>query len=634
MGISDSSAPGRQVSLFRSLPPAPEGERKEVYIKGQAVGDSRDLRRVLALPRRPRPDDAQMALWAAYIKSELGTGITSCQCETKYKRRCCANLLPVQAWALYEAATVGGLLGPIGVGHGKTLLDLLTPMVVGAKTAVLLLPPNLKAQMLEMDWHFYGQHWKLPNLAGGRWLVPGRPTLHVVAFSELSGSRATDLLDRIRPDVLVVDEAHSVRNRTAARTKRFRRYVEKHKPRVFAWSGTLTSRSLKDYADLSNFALAEGSPTPLHWPTVEEWAGHLDPSEFRSPPGRLVQFGSDARVGFAQRVVDTAGVVSSGDSASCQASLIISERKVEAPEVVKRHLADLEATWTRPDGEELIDAMSVGRCARELSCGFYYRWRWPRKEPVEVIERWLKARKEWHKELREKLKLSRPHMDSPLLCAKAAIRWYKGYTHVERDEAGVEVQRRVVPPRSTQGPLPVWPSLCWPEWEEVRDSAKPETEAVWLDDFLVEDCLAWLQEGPGLLWYEFDGLARRILERQRTLGLGLVHAGPGSDGNERVLRLTGEEAVVASIRAHGTGKNLQQFARNLVANPPSSGSEWEQLIGRTHRQGQKADEVTIEVYRHTEPVLKAVEKARDLSEYIEESFGATQKLASKATWRF
>lgn len=246
------------MSLFRSLPPAPEGERKEVYIKGQAVGDSRDLRRVLALPRRPRPDDAQMALWAAYIKSELGTGVTSCQCETKYKRRCCANLLPVQAWALYEAATVGGLLGPIGVGHGKTLLDLLTPMVVGAKTAVLLLPPNLKAQMLEVDWHFYGQHWKLPNLAGGRWLVPGRPTLHVVAFSELSGSRATDLLDRIRPDVLVVDEAHSVRNRTAARTKRFRRYVEKHKPRVFAWSGTLTSRSLKDYADLSNFALAEG----------------------------------------------------------------------------------------------------------------------------------------------------------------------------------------------------------------------------------------------------------------------------------------------------------------------------------------------------------------------------------------
>ena len=435
--------------------------------------------------------------------------------------------------------------------------------------------------------------------------------------------------------MVVVDEAHSVRNRTAARTKRFLRYFNDNPSvRLFAWSGTLTSRSLKDYAHLSNLALGDGSPTPLHWPTVEEWAGHLDPSEFRSPPGRLSQFGSDARVGYARHVVETSGVISSGDTASCQASLVISERPLEAPEVVKQHLSALEGSWTRPDGEELVDAMSVGRCARELSCGFYYRWRFPRKEPVDVIERWLKARREWHKELREKLKLSRPHMDSPLLCAKAAIRWYKGYTHVERDDQGAELGRIAVPPRSTSGPLPVWPSLCWPEWEEVRDSVKPETEAVWLSDFFVEDCLKWLAEGPGLLWYEFDGLARRLLDRARSSGVVVTHAAPGSEGNERVIALGGTEAVVASIRAHGTGKNLQQFARNLVANPPSSGSEWEQLLGRTHRQGQVADEVTVEVYRHTEPVVRAVEKARDLSEYIEESFGASQRLASKATWRF
>lgn len=632
------------MSLFRSLglaseptpSPAPRESDGNVYLKGHAVGESRDLRRVLALPRRQRPDDAQLALWAEYIKQELGTGITSCVCESKYKRRCCADLLPIQAWALYEAAQVGGILGPIGVGHGKTLLDLLVSMVLpDVKTAVLLLPPNLKAQLLEIDWHFYGQHWKLPNLAGGRWLVPGRPTLHVVAFSELSGSRATDLLHRLRPDVVVVDEAHSVRNRTAARTKRFLRYFNDHRNvRLFAWSGTLTSRSLKDYAHLSNLALGEGSPTPLHWPTVEEWAGHLDPSEFRSPPGRLSQFGPDARIGFAQRVVESQGVISSGDTASCQASLVISERPFTAPKVVLTHLEELDATWTRPDGEELVDAMSVGRCARELSCGFYYRWRWPRKEPTEVIERWLKVRKEWRKELREKLKLSRPHMDSPLLCTKAAIRWYKGYTHVERDESGAEVERRIVPPRTTSGPLPVWPSLCWPEWEEVHDTAKPETEAIWLDEGFVEDCLAWLADGPGLLWYEFDGLAQRVHQRARERRIAVTRAGPGADGNQAVLGLQGTEAVVASIRAHGTGKNLQQFSRNLVANPPSSGSDWEQLLGRTHRAGQKEDLVSVEVYRHTEAVRKAVEKARDLSEYIEETFGATQKLATRATWRF
>ena len=632
------------MSLFRSLglakEPPPEKPAREsdgnAYLKGHAVGESRDLRRVLALPRRPRPDDATLARWAAELKAEFGIPLDKCECETKFKRKCCANLLPTQAWALHEARETNGLLGPIGVGHGKTLLDLLTPMVLNnCKTAVLLLPPNLKSQLIDVDWHFYGQHWKLPNLAGGRWLVSGRPTLHVVAFSELSGSRATDLLHRLRPDTVVVDEAHSVRNRTAARTKRFLRYFSDNpNVRLFAWSGTLTSRSLKDYAHLSNLALGDGSPTPLHWPTVEEWAGHLDPSEFRSPPGRLSQFGLDARVGFARRVVETSGVVSSGDTASCQASLVISERLIHTPAVVQVTLDSLEETWTRPDGEELIDAMSVGRCARELSCGFYYRWRFPRKEPTPVIEKWFAARKEWNKELREKLKQSKPHMDSPLLCAKAAIRWYKGYVHVERDEVGHEVGRREIAPRTTSGPLPVWPSLAWPEWEEVRGTVQPETEAVWLSDFFVEDCLAWLAEGPGVFWYEFDGLAQRVRQVARTRQLPVTFCGPGDEGNRTVLGLTGQERVLASIRAHGTGKNLQQYSRACVGNPPSSGSDWEQLLGRHHRNGQVADEVEFQVYRHTEAVRKAVEKARDLSEYIQETFGAKQRLASIATWRF
>ena len=104
------------------------------------------------------------------------------------------------------------------------------------------------------------------------------------------------------------------------------------------------------------------------------------------------------RDGFQRRLVGSAGVVeTSGDAASCQASLVISERKVEAPAEVTKHLAALEATWQRPDGEELVDVLSKARCARELSCGFYYRWRWPRSEPVAVIEKWLLARKNWHK---------------------------------------------------------------------------------------------------------------------------------------------------------------------------------------------------------------------------------------------
>ena len=623
------------MGLIKALNPSTSSRIDGPFMRGRAVGESRDLRRILALPVREKPSDAEIVEMSRNLKSEFGTHAVDCECANKFKRRCCSDLLPVQAWALHEMRVAGGLLGPIGVGHGKTLLDLLTAMVVpNCKTAVLLLPSNLRRQLVDVDWAFYGQHWKLPNLAGGRWIVPGRPTLHVVAFSELSGSKATDLLSRIRPDIIIADEAHSVRHRTAARTKRFLRYFsENPAARLFCWSGTLTSRSLKDYAHLSNLALRENSPTPLHQPTVEEWAGHLDSSEFRSPPGRLSQFGADTRAGFRARVLGTLGVVSSGDSNACEASLIISAREFEASETIKKHIKELEATWQRPDGEELIDAMSVGRCARELSCGFYYQWIWPRREPIEVIEKWLRIRKEWHKELREKLKLSRPHMDSPLLCSRAAIRWYNGYTHIKCDESGREIARQEIPPKSKEGPLPVWPSLCWPEWKAVRKSAKPETKAVWLDESFVSNCLDWLKE-PGLLWYEYKGLAQKLLELAAARKQEVLFAGPGAEGDLAVLNLPANASVIISSNAHGEGKNLQQFNRNLLANPPSSGGEWEQIIGRTVRAGQEADEVTVETFLHTEPFGRAVEKARELSNYIEGTFGAAQKLASKATWLF
>jgi hypothetical protein len=629
--------------------------------KGQAVGDSNDLRRVLALRRREVPSEKYLSIIAADLKQRLGRVRTAadgpCECSKikPYAKYPCADTLKsIQAMALHEGEEVGGLLGPIGVGHGKTLLDLLMPMVVGGKTWVLLLPPQLKSQLLEVDWNYYSQHWHLPNLVSGKWYTPGRPFLHVIAFSELSGAKNTDLLERLDPDGILVDEAHSVRNRTAARTKRFLRFLDKQtaptyvgkRTKLFCWSGTLTARSLKDYAHLAEHSLGGGSPVPLHWPTVEEWAAHLDPSEFRAPAGALARLSEvvgqprreveDARDLFRGALVRTPGVVSSGDAASCQASLVISERVVSTPPKVQLAINTLEATWQRPDEEELVDALSKARCARELSCGFYYQWRWPKRggeaQRIPIIDKWKAARKEWHKELRDKLKHGGAHMDSPLLCLQAAIRWHDGYVYVEKDEDGNEKRRYEIPPKSSKGPRPTWNSTFWPLWKEVRNTAFPETEAVWIDDFLVQDSLKWLSEGPGVLWYEFSAFAARLVARRGAGAFTL--AGPGEDGNRVVRSLTGREAVVASIRAHGTGKNLQQFARAHVANPPSDGATWEQLLGRHHRTGQEADEVTFSTYRHTEAFRAAVEKARDLSEYIEGTLGTTQRLASIASWGF
>jgi hypothetical protein len=631
-------------------------------IAAPAAEPKHDIERILALPERPPEMPAEeVARVGAALKARLGIANGLCACRSRFRRQCCSELRPVQVQALHEIETVGGLLGPIGVGHGKTLIDLLAAMVMpGVQQAVLLLPPNLKTQLLEADWHYYGQHWKLPNLAGGRWHHPERPLLHVIAYSELSGSKNSDLLSRLKPDFIILDEAQNLADPSSARTKRYLRYYHANKPKQVAMSGTLVKRALSDYAHLSAASLGDGAPTPHSFPVITEWTKALDPKTFgmQSDIHRLRRPGDDLMTAFRRRLVSTPGVVSSGSLDSCQASLTITERPLTMPPSVLEQYKKLVRAdgWQRPDGEELYDALQVATCARQLAAGFYYRWRWPRGEALEVRQKWLDVRKEWHRELREKLKHSKEHMDSPLLLWQACERWFDGYVVIDREEELVdnphytpdlppdhydyqparhvvlcEKSRREIPPKTKNGPKPVWAAEWFEEWRRVKDTCQPETEAVWLDDFMLKDAQAWLEAKPGLVWYEFSAFGYELVHRNRGK---LTHACPGEEGNLRVLKLTGKEHCVISIRAHGTGKNLQMFHRNLVANPPAGGDAWEQMLGRSHRAGQEADEVTVEVYRHTPEYKEAVQTARDLAGYIQGTFGGTQKLVSSATWGF
>lgn len=601
-------------------------------VSGKEVGQSRDLARVLELPRRARPDAATLDRFRAEL-SYLQKLNLKCECRSKFGRKCADRLNDTQAWGAHEIAEQGGLLGPISVGDGKTLLDLLAAMLVkDCKVAVLFIPPQLRDQMRLVDWAFYGQHWNLPNLGDGTWFDAKKPTLHIISYSALSGAKNSDVLERTKPDLIIADEAQFLRNATAARTKRFNRYMRAHpETRFCCWSGTLTTKSIKDYAHLSEFALREGSPAPLHWPTVEEWSGAIDPSDWPTGIGALSALcdpGEHVRDGYRRRLESTGGVVSSPATMSCSASLVFSERHTVAPKAVMEAIHALAMTWTRPDGEELITGLDVHRCAKELSAGFYYHWVWPRGETEDVKARWLNVRKEWHREMREKLKQSREFMDSPLLLVRAAIRWHEGYEHIRRDDNGKEQGRELIPPHSTRSPQPTWDSACWPEWREVRDTAKPETEGVWIDDWLARDCAAWCRENVGICWYEHDLFGKRVAQ---LADAPLFGAGP--EARAALLGERGTRSIVASIRSHGTGKNLQMFSRNLLGNQFSDAATGEQLLGRTHRQGQEADTVTVEVYLHTPIVIDALARARNLAQYIQDTMGGSQKLL-RATYNF
>lgn len=550
------------------------------------VQETFELKRILEIPRRPS-DLTQYEDQTEIYKRPGGT----------------MQLWPIQTAVLVEAERAGGLLGPIGVGHGKTLASLLVGVAMRATKIVLLVPPQLRTQLIEKDIPYLNEHWKLPL-----------DRLRVVAYSELSHAKSAEILEHIKPDLIVGDEIHNLRHRSAARTKRFLRYMKEHPEcRLVGLSGTITRRSLKDYQHLSELALKKHSPLPVNYRDLEDWAAALDVTKKDPmPPGALLQLCSqeelkqiavtpmphDAQVyvrqAYRRRMVETPGVVATEESA-LGTSLIIRGLRPLVPAEVQAALTNLRNTW-EIDGEELMDAMSVARVARQLACGFFYRWVWPDgKKDYE----WLEARKAWHKEVRDILKLSKRGLDSPLLVTKAVLR----------------------------GELE---SGTWEAWAKVKDrfNPTPPTEAVWLTKFLVDEALRWAHETchktePGIIWYEWDVVGREIAHKG-----GLPFFGPGMKAAEELTRVNAKQTpvIVCSRAAHGTGKNLQQFCRNLFTTPSPGGVDWEQTIARTHRPGQEADDVYVDVFLHTDEMQAAYFSAIRDALYIEQTQGQKQKL--------
>lgn len=613
------------------------------------IEHSPEVDRVAAVPRRPVRDlDApESHALALEVTARFGLKRTTCDCRAKFGAPCLSVLKPAQAWALDELGSTpsggelpGGMISPIGVGHGKTLIDLLAPLALpGCKVAVLLVPPGLVRQ-LEREYLRAREHFRVPSLImpkGAGYIVRGAPVLHVVPYSMFSRAESTKLLKQIGPDTIIADEAHRLKAKDTATTSRVLRYfLEFPDTRLVAWSGTLTSKSVRDYAHLAALALGPTSPLPIAPPIVEEWSLALDPIDWPAPMGALrvlCRPGEAIRDGYKRRLHETHGVTGT-KAAPVDASLVLTERKAPAiPEAIRGHLKVLREGWMRPDGEELVDAMRVATAARELACGFYYRWEYPfghirhdggstctcvadglrhgAKRCAacgKVIEHWFKIRSAWHRELREMLKDRAEHLDSELLCVQAATRGWAGYT----------------------GPLPTWKPATFPEWQLVKASVEPVPVAVWLDDYLARDAAEWGRTHRGVIWYGHAAFGKRLAE---VSGLPLHTGGP--DAEARILAEKGATSIIASIKAHGTGRDGLQllFKEQLVANPPTLGLEWEQLLGRLHRIGQDADEVTTHVYRHTEEYRDAIDRAIHQANYIEGTMGTLQKLLSVTpTW--
>jgi hypothetical protein len=158
-------------------------------------------------------------------------------------------------------------------------------------------------------------------------------------------------------------------------------------------------------------------------------------------------------------------------------------------------------------------------------------------------------------------------------------------------------------------------------WREVKAEFEPRTEAVWLDDSVLEYAADWLAKSGGLCWAEHVAFGTELSRRTGVPYFG--EGGLAPDG--RSVESHSGPAIV-SIRANSEGRNLQRYSTNLVASPPPSGAIWEQLLGRTHRAGQTADEVTATALVGCAEALEGFEKAQLDAAYIQQTTGQIQRL--------
>lgn len=534
---------------------------------GRVVEPSPDFDRITRLPRRG---------WTESQTARVVEALSA-----RFRRPgSSAKLFPVQAMGLAELYQCKGLFGAIGVGHGKSLMSFLGPAILGAQRPLLFVKANLREKTVK-DLREYRKDWILPD------------NLVLVNYEQLSNANFADTLDRVNPDLIVADEVHALKNANAARTRRFLRFMKEHpKTNLMALSGTIARNSLRDYWALISLALRQNSPLPVSWKQLQDWADALDANvkdHQRVAPGVLVELCPDtlkvpdmepltmARTGYQNRLRVTPGVIAT-TTGSADCSLTLAKRAIDVPQEVEAALAKLRDTWEAPNGDLIEWAIELWRYGREIASGFFSIW-----DP-EAPREWMDKRRDWHRFVRDALKENIPGIDSPLQVAR----------------------------EFSDDPI-------YTAWCEIRDTFKPVSKPVWISDYVVKDAAGWLHEKGGIVWVEHPCVGHAI-----SAASGFPYYGAGPEANAKIIEETGP--FVASIKAHGTGKNLQRYNLNLFTSCLPSAADWEQTLGRTHRTGQKADEVGAELYQQCDEMVESFAKAMREAQFIKQVHGESQKL--------
>lgn len=644
-----AAVPSRAEALGEVLPAA--GGFRAPMPKNMSI--AADTQRIMDVPIRVPCSDAELEefsrnnlLASAYARGE------------RFK--------PSQGRAIkefheYMAGDIGGM-HPIGVGNGKTLACYAMhdhAYKNGVRKSMQLCPSHLVHQLVGRDLRWartmipfgtpvHNMHGLSPS---ARMLLAksGKSGIYVFPYSLLSTKDASELLDAIAPELLICDEAHMLANHTAARTRRLFWYVTAKRPKGVCLSGTLTSKSVVDYHHLMSWTMRESSPLPLSRSLAEEWGTVIDAkatvggastnsAAFASmrplaqwarenfPDEDMSGHATEAfRKAYRLRLTHTRGIVSS-DSETLGTSLTLCNVPVE--EKGKREgwdklatlIGNVKTAWITPNGDELEHAIHIFKWLYELSAGFYNELTWP--ETDEYANRKQLSRQD----ASDHLELAKDHHAAGQAYHKALRDFLSWNTDTAVDtpmKAGQSMHLHGA--RHVPGQL----HHLWQQYHAADFEGRPDRDAkaIRVCDYKVNDILKWAQQLPkgegALIWCHHLEMAAWVYEVLHAAGLNAVlrpsdEEVENPDNNHKIMILT--------VRKYCEGKNLQHFVHQYVAQWPRQARTAEQMLGRCHRTGQKADELFVTMNNTLEVDDLNFAACLNDSAYIAQTMGTPQKL--------
>ncbi|MEE8373903.1 MAG: DEAD/DEAH box helicase family protein, partial [Dehalococcoidia bacterium] len=643
----------------------PAAARLDVLGRGKPKRDpvAREIERIVNLPliRSITPEEVE-----AFCKeNQLVTSFNSGW-----------RLFPQQVDALIAYDLYDGGFFPVSVGAGKTLISLMLAeraFKAGIKRTLLLVPPQVYPQLVNRDITYARNHvpisvqfLKLGGITMKKRLQfarSGRLGCYILPYSCLSTVDSSDLLEFIKPDLIIADEAHMLRNASSARTKRIRRYIDKHEPRMVAMSGTITSKSILDYWHIISSCLHDNSPLPKSSHIVRQWGQVLDAQQagwnsadefgaecdnFRTEPVMpLVRWAQKHfpeesfpgnirgfRKAYKFRLNTAPGVVVSAEH-EIGTSLLFSNKEASTTRhtdswaKLKVLIDKVKDDFEAPNGDEIDHAIHQFSWLYQLSAGFYNDLYWPTPERLagergigELQAADLLDRAQWHHKLLQ-------------LYHSTLRKWL-----TRRSKPGLDTPFLVGGDMASHGAKRVGSEL-FDAWRLAKDAdfdGRPDRRSrpVRVCPYKIVQAADWAEsmvpQGEGaVFWYFHKEIGIWLTEELKNRGLDVIHCPAGA--NDAICAVgdpevggKGDQFVVASIKAHHIGKNLYAFQHQFIVQWPRSAEIAEQMVGRLHRTGQTADELVITTNNTTDTDNLNFAACLNDSCYIHDTTGVRQKL--------